>query len=43
LTSESLEELHEKLRKWKEGFESKGMKVNLAKTKMMVSGSERKA
>ena len=40
LTSESLEELQEKFRKWKEAFESKGMKVNLGKTKMMVSGSE---
>jgi len=39
LISESLEELQEKFRKWK-AFENKRMKVNLAKTKMMVSGSE---
>jgi len=38
-----LEELQEKFRKWKEAFESKGMKVNLAKTKMMMSGSEGKS
>ena len=25
--------------KWKEAFESKGLKVNLGKTKVMVSGS----
>ena len=42
LTSESLVELQEKFRKWKDAFESKGMKVNLGKTKMMVSGSEEK-
>jgi len=36
----SLEELQEKFRKWKQACESKGMKVNLAKTKMMVSLSE---
>jgi len=40
LTSKSMEELQEKLKKWKEAFESKGMKANLAKTKMMVSRSE---
>jgi len=38
LTSESLEELQEKFQKWKEAFEIKGMKVNLGKTKMMMSG-----
>ena len=26
--------------KWKEAFESKGLKVDLKKTKVMVSGSE---
>jgi len=41
LTNESLEELQEKFRKWKEVFESKGMMVNVAKTKRMVSGSKR--
>ena len=39
--SESIENLKEKFLKWKEEFESKGLKVNLKKTKvMMVSGSK---
>ena len=38
LISESMENLKEKLLKWKEAFESKGLKVNLKKTKVMVSG-----
>ena len=40
LTSEIMEGLREKLWKWKEAFESKGLKVNLGKTKMVVSGAE---
>ena len=40
LMSKTMEELREKFQKWKGGFESKGMKVNLGKTKVMVSGSE---
>ena len=28
-----------KFRKWMEAFESKGLKANLGKTKVMVSGS----
>ena len=40
LISETIEGLREKFRKWKEAFESKGMKVNLGKTKLMVSGAE---
>ena len=40
LMSESLEELKEKFQKWKKAFESKGLKANLGKTKMMVCGSE---
>ena len=40
LMSETMEGLREKFQKWKEAFESKGMKVNLKKTKVMVSGSE---
>ena len=35
-----LEGLREKFRKWKEAFESKGLKVNLRKTKVVVSGAE---
>ena len=37
LISESIENLKEKFFKWKEAFESKGLKVNLKKTKVMVS------
>ena len=41
LTSEMMVGLREKFRKWrKEAFESKGLKVNLGETKVMVSGSE---
>ena len=38
LTSEIMEGLREKFWKWKEAFKSKGLKVNLEKTK--VCGSE---
>ena len=37
---ETMEGLRQKFQKWKEAFESKGMEVNLKKTKVMVSGSE---
>ena len=40
LTSETMEGLREKFRKWKEAFESKKLKVNLGKTKVVVSGAE---
>ena len=40
LMSESVENLKEKFLKWKKAFESKGLKVNLKKTKVMVSGSK---
>ena len=40
LTSETMEGLREKFWKWKEAFESKGLKVNLGKTKVLVSGAE---
>ena len=40
LTSETMEGLREKFRKWKEALESKGLKVNLKKTKVVVSGAE---
>ena len=39
LMSESLENLKELL-KWKKAFENKGLKVNLKKAKVMVSGSK---
>ena len=37
LMSETMEGLREKFWKWKEAFESKGPKVNLGKTKVVVS------
>ena len=40
LMSETMEGLREKFWKWKEAFESKGLKVNLGKTKVVVSGAE---
>ena len=40
LTKETIENLWEKFWKWKEAFQIKGMKINLGKTKMMVSGCE---
>ena len=38
LMSETIEGVRNKFLKWKEAFESKGLKVNLGKTKVMVSG-----
>ena len=40
LTSETMEGLREKFWKWKEAFESKGLKVNLRMTKVVVRGAE---
>ena len=40
LMSESIENLKEKFLKWKKAFDSKELKVNLKKTKVMVSGSK---
>ena len=40
LMSKSTENLKEKFLKWKEAFESKGLKVNLKKVKVTVSGSK---
>ena len=37
LISETIEGLRNKFLKWKEAIESKGLKVNLGKTKVMVS------
>ena len=37
LMSEIMEALRDKFLKWKDCFESKGLKVNLGKTKVMVS------
>ena len=38
IVAESLEELMEKLDKWKNGMEQKGLRVNMKKTKIMYSG-----
>ena len=40
LMSESMENSKEMLLKWKEPFESKGLKVNLKNSKVMASGSK---
>ena len=40
LMSKSMENLKEKFLKWEEVFESKGLKVNLKKIKVIVSGSK---
>ena len=38
LMSESMENLKEKVSKWKEAFECKRLKINLKKIKVMMSG-----
>mgnify|MGYP001794951142 CR=1 FL=1 len=40
LMSETMEGLREKFWKWKEAFESKGLKVKFGKTKVAVSRAE---
>jgi hypothetical protein len=40
LMADSMEELQVKFDKWKDAIEKKGMKVNMGKTKVMVSGDE---
>ena len=40
LMGKTMEELRENFNEWKEAFESKGMRVNLGTTKLMVSGME---
>ena len=42
LMSESLEDLRGRLQRWKRALEGKALKVNVGKTKMMVSGTEGK-
>ena len=42
LMGETMEELRENFDEWREAFESKGMRVNLGKTKLMVSGMAEK-
>ena len=43
LMGEIMEELRENFDEWREAFESQGMRVNLVKTKLMVSGMEEEA
>ena len=40
LVAETMEELVGKFEKWKTGLEDKGLRVNAAKTKVMISSSE---
>ena len=42
LVGETMKDLRDKFWRWKEAFEGKVMRVNLNKTKMMVSGLEEK-
>ena len=39
VSAQSMDELLVKLRTWRSGMEKKGLKVNMGKTKLMVSGS----
>ena len=43
LMGETMKELRENFDEWREAFESKGMRVKLGKTKLMVSGMEKEA
>ena len=43
LMGETMEELRENFDEWREAFKSKRMRVNLGKTKLMVSGMEEEA
>ena len=43
LMGETMEELRENFDEWREAFESKGLRVNLGKTKLMVSEMEEEA
>ena len=40
LISETMKDSKERFSNWKEALESKGLKVNIKKTKAMVSGSK---
>ena len=40
LMSESMDDLRERFQKWRSALEGKGLKLNVGKTKMMVSGTE---
>ena len=38
IVADSLDECVAKLKNWKDGMESKGLRVNMRKTKLMISG-----
>ena len=40
IMNEDMEDLKERFWNWKDALKSKGLKVNIRKTKLMVSGSE---
>ena len=40
LMSENLEDLRERFQRWRDALESKGLRIDIRKTKMMVSGAE---
>ena len=40
LMSKNLEDLRERFQMWRDSLESKGLRINIRKTKMMVSGAE---
>ena len=40
LMSENLEDLRERFQRWRHALESKGLRINIRKTKMMASGAE---
>ena len=40
LMSENLEDLRERFQRWRNALKSKGLRINIRKTKMMVSGAE---
>ena len=39
IVAEAEEEIERKLSKWKQGFEAKGLRVNMEKSKILVSGA----
>ena len=42
MIAETEEELIKRLNEWKDNVESKGMRVNMNKTKVMISGERQK-
>ena len=40
MVSDAIEELRRRFQKWREAFETKGLRVSLKKTRVMVSGRE---